>query len=210
MNSQLETISSAIGHRLALLKPRILANLTSYLKANLSSASWKHVGADHLCAQRVLDPCHRRDRPHRLTYHQAVPRAGIQGPRDSKRSRAREVLSEVFPEASQQGDLELIQVSDMAAAGAFDCAITGVSGVVHVATISTADPDPNNVIPQTVAGVSSLLRAAAREPTVLEFVYTSSHVTASFPQPGVEGRVTSDTWNDAAVSLGGRRHPMNQ
>ncbi len=57
------------------------------------------------------------------------------------------------------------------------------------------------MIPQTVAGAVSIMEAALREPSVKEFVYTSSIVAATVPMPGNDTRVERDTWNDMAVQV---------
>jgi nucleoside-diphosphate-sugar epimerase len=70
-----------------------------------------------------------------------------------------------------------------------------------VASIVTFDPDPNKVVPQTVAGATSIMEAALKEPSVKEFVYTSSIVAATMPMPGNDTYVKRDTWNNTAVAL---------
>lgn len=114
-------------------------------------------------------------------------------------SKASWLKDELFSTEHAAGKLELVQVPDLAAPEAFNEAVKGVSGVAHVATITSFDPDPNNVIPQTVEGVLSLLRAAAAQPSVRRVVYTSTAAAAVMPIPGVEGQIGRDSWNDAAV-----------
>ncbi|KAH7139636.1 hypothetical protein B0J13DRAFT_504888 [Dactylonectria estremocensis] len=109
------------------------------------------------------------------------------------------LVDDVFKTYASQGLLELVAVPDLGATGAFDDAIKGVSAVAHVATISSFDPDPNNVIPQTIAGIVSILEAAMKEPLVKSIVYTSSQMAATGPFPGNDTRVERDTWNDFAV-----------
>ncbi len=93
------------------------------------------------------------------------------------------------------------RVPDIAAPDAFVAAIKGVSAAAHVVTISSLDPDPHNVIPQTVAGALSVLRAASQEPAVRRVVYTSSAAAAIMPILGAEGPVGRDSWNDVAVQM---------
>ncbi|KAH8889113.1 putative NAD dependent epimerase/dehydratase [Thozetella sp. PMI_491] len=113
------------------------------------------------------------------------------------------MLDEVFPEYSKRGDFELVSVPDLGKPNAYDDAIigSGVAAIVHVASPLTFDPDPNNVIPQTIEGAMGLLKAAAREPSVKQFVFTSSApVSTPFP-PGSPGHITKDTWADPVVQL---------
>ena len=116
-------------------------------------------------------------------------------------SKATWIQEELFIEESQRGDLSLVQVRDLGAEKAFDQAVKGISAIVHVATISSLDPDPHHVITKDVSGMKSLLNAAAMEPSVKRFVYTSSFVTAAMPIPDVEIYVGPDTFNDAAVTM---------
>ena len=77
----------------------------------------------------------------------------------------------------------------------------GVSAVVHTASNLSLDPDPNNVVPEAIAGVTNLLTAAAEEPSVKRFVLTSSSTAAILPKPNNPVTVTVDTWNDELVSF---------
>lgn len=51
---------------------------------------------------------------------------------------------------------------------------TGVSGIVHVASVRSMDVTPNELLDTTVAGTLSCLQAAANESSVKRFVLTSS------------------------------------
>lgn len=114
-------------------------------------------------------------------------------------SKASWLKDDLFSAEHAAGNLELVQVPDLGAPNAFDAAVKGVDAVAHIATVSNFDPDPNNVIPQTVSGVVSLLRAAAAEPSIKRFVFTSSAGAAIMPVPGASGHIGRDSWNDAAV-----------
>ncbi|KAI9168001.1 Aldehyde reductase 2 [Paramyrothecium foliicola] len=105
----------------------------------------------------------------------------------------------IFKPYVDQDRLELALVPDLATEHAFDDAVKGVSAIAHVASVVTFDADPNKVIPQTVAGVSTILEAAIKEPLVREVVFTSSILAATFVAPAINTQVGKDTWNDAAV-----------
>ncbi|TVY25221.1 NAD-dependent epimerase/dehydratase [Lachnellula hyalina] len=111
------------------------------------------------------------------------------------------LVEDVLKSYIDEGAFELALVPDIAADHALDEAVKGVSAVVHLATIGTFDPDPNKVIPQTVAGTMSALEAAMKEPSVLQFVYTSSKGAALIPSVGDATNIGRDTWNDKAVHL---------
>lgn len=113
--------------------------------------------------------------------------------------RASWLTKDVLKNFAARGDFELSQVADLADDHAFDEAIKGVSAIVHVASIVTFDPDPNKVIPKTVAGATSILEAATREQSVKAFVYTSSIGAVTMPRPGNDTQVMWDTYNDFAT-----------
>jgi nucleoside-diphosphate-sugar epimerase len=127
--------------------------------------------------------------------------------RDAKVSKW--VTEEVFPQYAKDRSLEVVEVKDMAATNAFDEAVKGVEAVVHIATITTFDPDPSKVIPPTVAGTVSAFSAALKEPGVKRFVYTTSIVAAAMLQPGDEIVVGRDTWNELAVQLANAPPPYD-
>lgn len=109
-------------------------------------------------------------------------------------------LNGVFQSYIASGHLTLFLVPDMTVPGAFSSAIQGVDAVAHVATMGF-DPDPAKVIPPTVAATTSILRAAAAEPSVRRFVFTSSIVAAAMLVPGNTTHVAQDSWNEAALDI---------
>jgi nucleoside-diphosphate-sugar epimerase len=73
--------------------------------------------------------------------------------------------------------------------------------VIHTASILSFSPDPNKVIPPTIAGVTTLLYAASREPSVKSFVFTSSSVASAggLLAPNRYFSIDASTWNDIAI-----------
>lgn len=62
------------------------------------------------------------------------------------------------------------------------------------------DPrDPAVHIPRTVNGALNALKAAAAEPGMQRFVYTSSSLAVTNPKPNKQFTVTTDTFNEEAV-----------
>lgn len=108
---------------------------------------------------------------------------------------------DLFKSYADEGSLDLVVVSDLGFDNAFGAAVKGMAAVIHLATVVDLDPDPNHVVPRTVKGVTSILGAALNEPSVKEFVYTSSYSAAATPIPGRETQVEEDTWNEFAVQL---------
>ena len=85
--------------------------------------------------------------------------------------------------------------------------IKGVSGVVHVASVLSFDADPNKVIPQVVAGAVNALEAAAKQPSVKRFVYTSSSTAITAPKPNEKFEVSIEDWNTEDVEAAWKPPP---
>jgi nucleoside-diphosphate-sugar epimerase len=71
--------------------------------------------------------------------------------------------------------------------------------VAHIASVLSFSPVPSEVIDPTVNGTISILKSAAAQPTVKNFVLTSSSYAAVWPNPNVECDIGEDVWNDASV-----------
>ena len=76
---------------------------------------------------------------------------------------------------------------------------TGVSGVVHVASVTTFDPDPNKVVPTAIAGAVNAAKAAAKHPSIKRFVYTSSSTVITGTKLKDKSRPSLDDWNTGDV-----------
>jgi nucleoside-diphosphate-sugar epimerase len=79
--------------------------------------------------------------------------------------------------------------------------LTGVSAFIHVASDLSFSTDADKVINGTLTGVRSALAAAASEPSMEHFVYTSSAAAIGWPQLEVEYRITANSWNEESVPL---------
>jgi len=106
-------------------------------------------------------------------------------------------------------NIPIVAVADMAQAGAFDEAVKGVSGIAHVASVVSFDEDPNNVIPEVIAGVKSILISAATEPSVKSFVYTSSSTAAVKPVSNKRFTVDSNSWNEEDIEAAHKPPPYD-
>lgn len=98
-----------------------------------------------------------------------------------------------------QGKFELTEVHEMADPGAFDDAVMGASGLIHVATPGMQSYDPNEAIATVVNGALNALEAAAKEGSVKRVVLTSSSTAAASPKPNVHFIIDENTWNEEAV-----------
>ncbi|ORY04579.1 aldehyde reductase II [Clohesyomyces aquaticus] len=95
--------------------------------------------------------------------------------------------------------ISLVEVSDMAADGAFDDAVQGCAAVIHTATPVMQSSDPNVAIPSVIKGTVNALQAASKEPTVKRVVLTSSSTAAASPQPNKIFHINPSVWNEDAV-----------
>jgi nucleoside-diphosphate-sugar epimerase len=75
----------------------------------------------------------------------------------------------------------------------------GCSGIIHVASDLSRDPNPNNIIPVVEQGVRNALAAAAHTPSVKRFVLTASSVGAMQPEPNVRFTVDEGSYNETAI-----------
>ncbi|GKT82580.1 NAD dependent epimerase/dehydratase family protein [Colletotrichum tofieldiae] len=72
------------------------------------------------------------------------------------------------------------------------------------------NPNPECVIPSSVAVAMNALKAANKSPSVKRFVFTSSSVAAALPKPNKTGiEVTADSWNTHSVEIAWREAPYH-
>ncbi|OGM51215.1 cinnamoyl-CoA reductase [Aspergillus bombycis] len=112
-------------------------------------------------------------------------------------------LEELFRSKFGPNSFESVVIPDLSDLDTLSKAMSGVSGVIHVATDVSFNPNAEEVIPKVVSATETILEAAARQPagSIQRVVLTSSASAATLPQPGVEGIVvTEDTWNIATVN----------
>lgn len=119
------------------------------------------------------------------------------------------LVDDVFKTYAATGAFSLFHVPRIDAPGAFDSAVKDVSIVQHVATFGFSI-DPYEIIPREVAAVRSLLIAAHREPSVKEFVLTSSIVAATMFSPTSTEHVTQKSWNVKAAGLAWAPPPYDE
>ncbi|KAJ7618817.1 NAD-P-binding protein [Mycena polygramma] len=109
-------------------------------------------------------------------------------------------LHELFDKKYGAGRFEGVSVPDMVADGAFDEAVKGARGIIHLASIVTFSNKVDEVVPPTVKGTLEVLESAAKEPGVKSVVYTSSSTACLLPQPDKAIVVAEDMWNESAVA----------
>jgi len=125
--------------------------------------------------------------------------------------------TKLFSERHGDDKFSAVIVPEMSVEGAFDEAVKGTSsssshlkimltvpgveGIIHTASIVTFSPDPNAVIPPTIAGVTSLLNSASKESSIKSFVYTSSSMACAGGVPGHNDSfsIGESTWNESQI-----------
>jgi len=113
----------------------------------------------------------------------AILAAGYKVRGTSRSASKGEAITKILQDKYGSSNFELAVVEEMSAEGAFEEAVKGTSGVVHVASNLSFSADPNAVIPEVIAGIKSILNSAKKEPSVKRFVYTSSSTAATNPKP---------------------------
>lgn len=115
--------------------------------------------------------------------------------------RAKSSAKAVVDALSQYGadKLEVIEVPDIAAAGAFDEAVKGVHGIVHLAQPATFDiPDPAPIMALVKGSTIAILESASKSPSVKSMILLSSAGAVGSNKEGPY-TFTEKDWNDAAV-----------
>ncbi|KAE8386159.1 NAD dependent epimerase/dehydratase [Aspergillus alliaceus] len=111
-------------------------------------------------------------------------------------------LDELFKQRFGQHSFDTVLVSDFDDRRLLAQIMDGISGIVHVASDVTFNPDPDTVIPWVVRAILNILEAASKQPSVKRVVLTSSSTAALVPIVGAEGvRVDESTWNDLSVQI---------
>ncbi|EUC49301.1 hypothetical protein COCMIDRAFT_1953 [Bipolaris oryzae ATCC 44560] len=108
-------------------------------------------------------------------------------------------LVDYFSEKHKGVKLELVNVPDMTIEGCYDDFMQGIDGFIHVAAPISESSDIKVAIPIAVKGAVNALKACAKTPSVKRFVFTSSSIAATFPQPDVEFSIDEDTFNEEAL-----------
>ncbi|GAA6063311.1 hypothetical protein JCM10212_006721 [Sporobolomyces blumeae] len=105
--------------------------------------------------------------------------------------------TEKFP-----GQFETVEVADFSVEGAYDDAMKGVDGVIHVASNMSPSPSFEEVVEASAHGVVNVLRSAARSPSVKRVVFTSSTAAAGIAVPGMhDQRFDEASWYTESIEI---------
>lgn len=86
-------------------------------------------------------------------------------------------------------------IQDMSKQWAFDIAVRGCVGIVHVASVMTMSPNPTEVITPSIAGAINALEAAHKEINLKRFVLCSGVGAAVSCYRSERNEITSESWN---------------
>lgn len=107
-------------------------------------------------------------------------------------------LKSAFPSHIASGTLEFAYIPEIAAPGAFDEAVNGVTHIAHVASplVVGATDAENEVLKPAIQGTTSLLRSALNVSTLQSVVITSSFAAVHDPMRGLDSYMyTPKDWN---------------
>ncbi|KAI0101185.1 NAD(P)-binding protein [Daldinia grandis] len=111
-------------------------------------------------------------------------------------------MAPLFASRHPSSQLEIVQVSDFGAPGAWNDAVKGVAAVVAVAGgVGLVVSDIDKALEEEVPWNEALLQAAKSEPTVKAFIYTSSAWATWTPDQTKKIKLTEWTYNDDAVRI---------
>ncbi|RSL53581.1 hypothetical protein CEP54_010344 [Fusarium duplospermum] len=104
---------------------------------------------------------------------------------------------------SQHGDaLQIVEVPDIIAPGAFDEAVKGVHAIAHLASpVSLSFTDPEPVLETAIQGTRSVLESAINEPSIKSVVLMSSVAAVAAHDKELPYRFTEADWNLGALDL---------
>lgn len=114
-------------------------------------------------------------------------------------SRSESSAAKLVDKLEHNPDLSTAIVPDVSVAGAWDEAVKDVDAIIHLATDTSFEHDPNKIIPATEEQTLNILRSAAKSSSVKRFVLTSSSAAVLFPQLNKEFTIGVNDWNEEAL-----------
>ena len=105
--------------------------------------------------------------------------------------------------SSHADKLEIVEVPDITAPGAFDAAVQDVDAVAHLASpVSLTFIDPEPVLQTAVNGTTEILKSAIKASTIKSFVLMSSYAALlATPPTGKDITLNEEGWNNWAERL---------
>lgn len=115
---------------------------------------------------------------------------------------------DLFKSQAEKGNLELVVVPDLGVENGFDDAVKGMSAIIHLATVVDMGSDPSVSVTKVLTGINSLLKAAMSEPSVKEFVFTSTLYASGVRMIGKNIHVERETLRDQEVDIAWSQPPL--
>lgn len=116
--------------------------------------------------------------------------------RGTVRSKEKAALLE---EAFESTDFSTCVVEDLTDPKSVEVAVKDCQGIIHMASVTTLDPDPTKVVAPTVAMATEMLKAAKKAGVCKRFVFTGSAAVAWIPKPDTAFSIDKDTWNTTSL-----------
>ncbi|KAM0439996.1 hypothetical protein ACHAPT_001098 [Fusarium lateritium] len=117
--------------------------------------------------------------------------------------RSRASANTLVKALSKHGDaLQIVEVPDIVAPGAFNEAVKGVHAIAHLASpVSLSFDDPDPVLEAAIQGTRGVLESAITEPSIKSVVLMSSVAAVAAHDKELPYRFTEADWNLGAVDL---------
>lgn len=112
-------------------------------------------------------------------------------------------LTEYLTTKYGPGKFDLVKLVDYTTPDALHALIENrdVAAVIHTATVTGKNSNPDEIIPQSINMTMAAVRAAAREPSVKRLVLTSSISAVYKFKPATVVKLDVNSWNDEAVEI---------
>lgn len=105
------------------------------------------------------------------------------------------------------GKIEIVEIPDMVQEGVFDSAVSGVGGIVHLASVVKFSTDPEELVGPSVKGAMNIFESAKKEPRVKSFVLTSSSYACFQAAKDKRVVVSKETFNEEAIDAAYKPNP---
>jgi nucleoside-diphosphate-sugar epimerase len=110
-------------------------------------------------------------------------------------------LQEIFDKKYGSGNFQLVKVENIIAEGAFDEAVKGCSGFLHIAVDTSFATEPEPCVGNAIKSTIGALKSATTEPKVKRFVLTSSTMAAVSWKSDDAYEWGIESWNEEYVKV---------
>ncbi|KAJ3534910.1 hypothetical protein NMY22_g6723 [Coprinellus aureogranulatus] len=120
-------------------------------------------------------------------------------------------LNEVYPGDEDRKKMEFVVIEDLSKEGAFDTAVDGVDGVIHVAsTVPSPTEDPEETIRIAKEATTGVLHSALKSGTSINRIVVTSSIGAVWTYQAEPRTFTELDWNEHTLPKyeSGQRDPI--